>query len=157
MVLQTIMRKWQRFSNLSGFERAIVIKAAAGLAATKVGLRIAGFRRWKDMFSRLEPPTRRGEFTFSLYETAKMISRLESAAARNLFFRPNCLENSLVLWWLLRNRGITAQLRVGARKTGQRLEAHAWVECDGVVLNEPEETHLHFKPFGGPITSIERR
>ena len=38
-------------------------------------------------------------------------------------------------------------MRIGTRKTGQKFEAHAWVECDGVALNEPEELHKHYAAF----------
>ena len=41
-----------------------------------------------------------------------------------------------MLWWLLRRRGIAAELRIGARKEFERFEAHAWVEVDSAVLND---------------------
>ena len=60
-----------------------------------------------------------------------MIARMEAAAARHLPFQPNCLEQSLALWWLLRRRGIPADLRIGVRKDAANFEAHAWVEAGG--------------------------
>jgi hypothetical protein len=39
-------------------------------------------------------------------------------------------------------------VRIGTRKTEEKFEAHAWVECDGVALNEPEESHKHYVAFG---------
>jgi hypothetical protein len=80
---------------------------------------------------------------------------MSAAAARNLFFSTNCLEKSLVLWWLLRRRGIAAELRIGARKELGRFEAHAWVEMDSQVMNDAGEEHRHFVPFEGPITVLE--
>jgi hypothetical protein len=154
-MLQTVIRKWRRFSNLAGFERTIVVEAAAGLVATRVGLRVLGFRRWKAVLSHLAPPLRERDLAPLIGDSVKMVLQMESAAARNLFFRPNCLERSMILWWLLRSRGIAADLRFGARKHGQRFEAHAWVECCGVVLDGPDETHLEFVPFDGPITALD--
>jgi hypothetical protein len=154
-MLQTVIRKWRRFSNLAGFERAIVVEAAAGLAATRLGLRVVGFRRWKAVLSRLAPPPREHDIAPLVGDSVKIVLQAESAAARNLFFRPNCLERSMVLWWLLRSRGIVAELRVGARKREQRFEAHAWVEYCGTVLNEPDETHLDFVPFDRPIAGLD--
>lgn len=150
-----MLAKWQRFSRLTGFERGIVIEALAGLTATWVGLRLAGFRRWKSALTWLAAPRRDENSGAAGVGCAQVVLRMESAAARNLFFRPNCLERSMVLWWLLMNRGIAAELRIGARKDGQRFEAHAWVECGGTVLNDADETHLHFVPFDGPIASVE--
>jgi hypothetical protein len=82
---------------------------------------------------------------------------MQEAASRNLFFHANCLEQSLVLCWLLRRRGIDAVLRIGARKESERFEAHAWVELDSQVLNDASAEHRHFVPFERPILSMEAR
>jgi hypothetical protein len=154
--LGSLARKWQRFSQLNGFERAAVLEAFVGLAITWPGLRLAGFRKWKAVLEWLSPqqPLLKSSITTAV-EVANTVARMESRAARNLFFRPNCLESSLVLWWLLRRRETPAELHVGARKEGQKFEAHAWVESGGNVVNQPDETHLHFVPFDGPIASVE--
>src|SRR5271156_6987089 len=151
------METWRGFWRLSGFERGIALEAAAGLTVTWLGLRLAGFRRWKSLLGWLAPRVVNdaGSSNVSLEETARQIARMEEAAARNLFFGTNCLEQSLVLWWLLRMRGIAAELRVGARKDSGRFEAHSWVEFDGKVLNDAGEEHLHFVPFEGPIIPME--
>lgn len=150
------METWRSFWRLSGFERGIALEAAACLPATWVGLRVAGFRRWKGLLGWLAPRVVRDAATSSasLEETARQIARMEEAAARNLFFGTNCLEQSLVLWWLLRIRGIAAELKIGARKDLNRFEAHAWVEFHGAILNGLGEEHLHFSPFEGQTTSM---
>jgi hypothetical protein len=154
-----MMERWQKFWRLSGYERGIVLEAAGGLLATWLGLRLAGFRRWKSVLAWLVPSvnTAARKQTASQRESAELIARMEAAAARNVFFGTNCLEQSLVLWWLLRRRGISAELRIGARKEFERFEAHAWVELDSAVLNDRNAEHLHFIPFDGPITPLEAR
>lgn len=154
-----MMKRWQKFWRLSGYERGIVLEAAGGLLATWLGLRLVGFRRWKNVLAWLAPSansTMRRQ-NASQRESAELIARMEAAAARNVFFGTNCLEQSLVLWWLLRRRGISAELRIGARKEFERFEAHAWVELDSAVLNDRNAEHLHFIPFDGPITPLEAR
>jgi len=154
--LASVTEKWRRFLQLSGFERATVIEAFAGLMITWPSLRLAGFRRWRAVLEWLSPGQSKAQPSFATgLELARIVARMEAAAARNLFFRPNCLERSLVLWWLLRRRGIPAELRIGARKDAQKFEAHAWVEYGGSAVNQADETHLHFTPFDGPITSVE--
>jgi hypothetical protein len=81
------------------------------------------------------------------------IARMAAAAARYLPFRTNCLEQSLVLWWLLRRRRIAADLKIGARKEANRFQAHAWVDFQGG--GSASEEHLHFVPFEGSVTSME--
>jgi hypothetical protein len=154
-----MMERWQKFWRLSGYERGVALEAAGGLLATWLGLRLAGFRRWKSVLAWLAPSanTTSREQAASQRESAEVIARMAAAAARNVFFGTNCLEQSLVLWWLLRRRGIAAELRIGARKEFQRFEAHAWVEVDSAVLNDTSAEHLHFVPFDGPISPLEAR
>jgi len=154
-----MMERWHRFWRLSGFERGVVIEATAALLATWLGLRLAGFRRWKSVLGWLSPSANANAPLQGTpeKESAEVIARMEAAAARNHFFSTNCLEQSLVLWWLLRRLGIAAELRIGARKEFGRFEAHAWVEVDSVVLNDAGAEHRHFVPFDGPISPLEAR
>jgi hypothetical protein len=89
--------------------------------------------------------------------SANRISQLESAAARNLFFNTNCLEQSLVLWSILRREGFAADLKMGARKEAGRFEAHAWVELNGLPLNDDTGGERTFVPFDDAIGSMERQ
>jgi hypothetical protein len=157
-----MMQRWHRFWRLSDYERGVVLEAAGGLLATWVGLRLAGFRRWKNVLAALAPSpnstARQADASQpSQPDAAQTIARMAAAAARNFFFSTNCLEQSLVLWWLLRRRGIAAELRIGARKEFERFEAHAWVEADSSVLNDATAEHRHFVPFDGPIAPLEAR
>jgi hypothetical protein len=149
------MGNWQTFSRLTGRERGIVLEAAGGLTATWVGLRLLGFRRWRSLLLFTVPRNTKILTENDSQSTAAGVLRMEEAAARNLFVTTNCLEQSLVLWWLLRRRGIAADLQIGARKSGQRFEAHAWVEFCGIALNSGGEDHLHFAPFEESATWIE--
>ena len=145
----------RRFLLLSRFERIVAFEAMLGLAATRMGLWIAGFQRWKSLMAepgRKEMGCAGAEVSV---ESVARIADLEQAVARRWPFRTNCLEQSLVLLWLLRRRGIPAELRIGARKDANRFEAHAWVEFEGAILNDVGNEHLHFVPFEGPASSLE--
>jgi hypothetical protein len=151
------MEIWRRFWRLSAFERVVVLEAAAGLTITCLGLRLAGFRRWKAIAERF---ARAAVQKPHAHGTAKAgagldVARMAAAAAHNLPFHSNCLEQSLVLWCLLRRRGIAADMRIGARKEANRFEAHAWIELEGGVLSGVSEEHLHFVPFERSVTSME--
>jgi Transglutaminase-like superfamily len=151
------MGKWSGFWRLTGFERGLVVEALVALTATWLGLRLFGFRRWNCVLERVAAPSR-AEIPYSksgIVASGRAIARQESAAARNLFFHPSCLERSIVLRALLRSRAIPAELRIGAQKQAERFEAHAWVECEGIALNDANDVHVHFVPFDGPIISPE--
>jgi Transglutaminase-like superfamily len=151
------MKTWRGFRRMSGYSRSVALEAAAGMAATYAGLRLAGFRRWKNALSwsvpRIDAPANLYDPT--LIENARQIAHIQQAVSRHLIFHANCLEQSLVLRWLLGRRGIPGDLRIGARKRAERFEAHAWVELGGVVLNDPGEDHLHFSRFDGSIVAME--
>ena len=76
------------------------------------------------------------------------------AAARYGLGHPTCLQESLALWWLLGRQGIPSDLRVGVRKHADKFEAHAWVERNGIAMNEPEGLHEHYAAFDAALASI---
>jgi hypothetical protein len=151
-----MMKTWRRFWQRSGYERTIALDAAAALLATRAGLRLAGFRRWQNLLTGLTPARMRqmAAGAQDSADGAKTIATMEAAAARHLPFKPNCLEQSLVLWWLLRRRGIPADLRIGVRKDEGNFQAHAWVEAGGAILSESGDEHIHFVPLEGVIHSL---
>jgi hypothetical protein len=74
---------------------------------------------------------------------------LERAAEHGLL-RPECLVRSLALRNLLDRSGIDgSMIRVGVRKDGETLQAHAWVELNGAVLGDRESHIARFVPVEG--------
>jgi hypothetical protein len=150
-----IWTKWLRFWMLPALERETVFRAVAILPLTEVGLRVIGFRRWKQFIELFfMPAARRHELEpGAQLEMAERIAGAVRSAERNGLGTPNCLERSLTLWWLLQRVGIEAELHIGARKNEARFEAHAWVEVRGEVLNESPEVHKHYARFDAPIAA----
>ena len=127
------------------FFRAVVL-----LPAISLSLRLRGFGATQESlrnFSVASNPGKCSSENGANGERVKMAVRMVNAAARYGWGQPTCLEKSLVLWSLLRQQGTASSLRIGARKNGGKLEAHAWVECDGVALNEPGNEHRHYATF----------
>ena len=68
---------------------------------------------------------------------ARALARALDRVASHGFSRPLCLARSLALHYLLERRGIQgSEVRVGVRRAGTSLEAHAWVEWQGEVLGD---------------------
>ena len=64
-----------------------------------------------------------------------LISRLGQAGRHGpALFRLRCLRQSLILFRILKRRSIPAELRIGVRRVGDNVNAHAWIEYDGQVL-----------------------
>ncbi|HKQ87795.1 MAG TPA: lasso peptide biosynthesis B2 protein [Candidatus Acidoferrales bacterium] len=146
------MGTWNRFWSLSRPDRSAALEAAAVIAASRVGLRVLGYRRWKSFLSRW--PLRKRSATpvrdtgdIARDNSLNHFARISRSAARNLFFHPTCLERSFGLWWLLQRRGFDADLRIGGRKEHGQFEAHAWVEYAGTSLNDAGDDS-RFSVFG---------
>lgn len=139
------MRRCRRLLALSRTELWTLGQAAALLPIFALLLRAVRLETLLARLKRCCPAPRE----FADQGAARSVAQLVNAAARHRFFRAPCLERSLVLWWLLRQRGVGATLQIGVRKEAERLEAHAWVELDGVVLNDRPDIAGLFAPLPG--------
>ena len=86
-------------------------------------------------------------------EAARRTVRAVRSAELHGLTKPNCLERSVTLWWMLRREGIEGELHIGARHQAGKFEAHAWVELDGRVLNDAADVHQHYARFDAPIAA----
>jgi hypothetical protein len=85
---------------------------------------------------------------------AERIARLVTAVAGRHPLRCRCLERSTTLWWLLARAGVPARVVLGVRKDGTGVEAHAWVEVNGVSVGEPEGLRDRFQPLGRRVDPL---
>jgi hypothetical protein len=148
------MNTWARFCKLSGRERRDFFLGLLFLPAVVIWLRVSTFRRVQQALEKWH-----GDAALTnqcdgaaIFTESQSASRMMDAASRRSIVRGNCLSRSIALWWLLRRRGIPAQLRIGARKIGDQLEAHAWVEVAGRAINDSDDVQTRYAPFAGPIT-----
>ncbi|HJY86494.1 MAG TPA: lasso peptide biosynthesis B2 protein [Candidatus Acidoferrales bacterium] len=150
------MGRLGRFRRLSGDERWLLVQSMALLPVTAVALRLGGFRRWQGALRRLAPRGEAGPVGCPEASVAhgKNVASILRVASRYSLCRTNCLEQSLVLWWLLLRRGVPVDLRIGVRKAGGGLKAHAWVQLGGVILNDTEDVHQHYAPFDRDIAAV---
>lgn len=74
----------------------------------------------------------------------KVVLRSQNIVRRNTGIAGSCLTRSFTLWTLLLRRGIRTDLRVGFRKCEGTVEGHAWIEYDGLPLNEDPKAILTY-------------
>jgi hypothetical protein len=72
---------------------------------------------------------------------------LVAAAAQHHLYPMTCLRQALVLQWLLARQAIPTELRIGVRRDGGRLMAHAWLELAGAPLGFAGEAGKGFEPL----------
>jgi len=145
------MRTLRRYFRLSRFERRIAVQCCLGLVFTWAGLRLAGFRVWKNAVAALTPRVRADRDAGRLVSVCNDIVRIQAAVERLLPFKVNCLDHALVLCWMLRRHGVPANIQIGGRKERGCFEAHAWVEVGGIPVGDEGSAHRQFAPFGGPV------
>jgi hypothetical protein len=146
---------WSRVWRLSSAERWLLAQALVLLPLTALALWVVGFRRWQSALARLTPRGTgpKGDEAVLIAE-GRAAARLVDAAARHGPYRATCLRRSLVLWWLLRRRGTACDLRIGVRKEAGQLQAHAWVEYRGVVLNDWADVSGRYASFNRAIIAV---
>ena len=140
-----------KFLSLSNFERLLLGQAFFLLLFTSISLKFFGIKRQPliSIQGNNTHPSSRYEENSSL---VLAITRMVKIAVRYSPFSASCLAQSLVLLKLLKNQGIVAQLRIGVQKAADQIKAHAWVELQGVVLNDTNDIHSLYIPFNNPIS-----
>jgi hypothetical protein len=137
---------FQRFKALDAKAQKIFGRAVILFPFVILSLRFRGFKKTKaSLQSKL--PSNLNAPDPQPTETVRTICRMVKAGAHYGMVHPNCLEESLVLWYFLQREDLPAALRIGVRKSQERFEAHAWVEYYGVALNQGEWTHPHYAAF----------
>jgi hypothetical protein len=111
------------------------------LAFVDLSLRAFGLRRTVRAMSRLLGSGEHSVRPGLIQDAAHVVATAGAFYPR----RALCLEQSLVLYWVLRRRGAEVQLRVGVQPFP--FTAHAWVEHNGQPINEQEDFVTQLAPF----------
>ena len=140
------MSSLSRLAKLRWAERALLLECICLLPMIGLALRVLGFRRVRSVLAR---QVGRGPVGARKPDTARVesVARIAGIAARRGPYRASCLEDSLLLWWLLRRRGVETRLRFGVNTDGGELHAHSWLELDGRVLNDAPDVGGRYAPF----------
>ncbi len=86
--------------------------------------------------------------------SARRAARMVASASKEGVFHGKCLEQSMVLWFVLKQRQLPADLQIGGRRTAGRLEAHAWVELEGNVINDRHTVAQDFARLSNEVDSV---
>lgn len=125
-----------RFLRLSRRERTLLIKAFVSLPIAMMWVRFTPRLPLEPQMSGNQCPQNQAVIA----DTVRMVK----AAARYIH-GASCLPQSLVVQRLLRAQGIPTTIRIGVRKSSGLLDAHAWVEHDGLPITDPPAVHHEFR------------
>lgn len=144
---RSLRRKAETWHSLSKSDRAVVINAMFLLPVVATSLKAVGLRRTQSWLARGSP----GPIVPPIEQTRANVRRtaqMVAVACRRQPLRSSCLPRTIVLWSLLRRRGIATDVRIGARSNSQgEFQAHAWLEWNGEVLNDVVDVGRQYLPF----------
>lgn len=130
------MGKLRRLIQMPFADKVLLARAWFALLAVDLGVRLASF----DAVQRfIERYAKAGGA-----QTPARLQALVRLAARHHLWKMACLPQALALRWLLAREGMLSVVIIGVRKQAGALEAHAWVELDGVALGEPADVRERF-------------
>ena len=146
-------RRLRKFLALSPEDRVLFLKLWSLLPLVAVSLRLLGYPRTLRLLSRWSlaaPP--QVDLPTDAMSYALRLGRLARIAGRYVPTNGSCLRQSLIVWWLLRRKGVPAELRIGVR-TQEGFAAHAWVEVDGQPVNDATDVAKRYAPFADSLST----
>lgn len=142
----------KRYNALDGEARRMFWRALALLPLVRLSLRIRGYKKTQEWLDRRLAGSDALQHASYGNASLERTCRMVSVAVHYGIGNSSCLDESLVLWYLLRSQGVATSLRIGVRKENEEFAAHAWVEHEGVALNQKEEIHRHYAAFDREFT-----
>jgi hypothetical protein len=146
----TVARRLARLRSLDPLQWRVLLAALALVPTVQLALRVLGFR---PTAGRLAAWSDRPVTPASVAEARAVAEPVAIVAGRRLV-GARCLGRSLVLWFLLRRRGVDAELLIGADATAGVLSAHAWVEVEGQPVNDVPDVRDRYGSFGVPLPRL---
>jgi hypothetical protein len=141
--MSSLRSKLAKFGALSWPDRRAFVSAWAWLPLFWLGLRCLGLQRFQRWLA-ADPAQKPCSVSV---DDLRRLGSLVNSAARWTPFPATCLTRSLLLRWWLQRRGIACELRIGVQFNQDLFAAHAWVECQGVPINDEANVGEQFATF----------
>lgn len=153
ILVGALRRAPRRLLELSLGEAELLLEAPFALPLSGFALRRYGLRRLQALLS--HGPVARSAPANGVARAveAQRLAWIVQVVAAYSPWRVNCLQRSVILWWFLRRRGLQGELRIGVRRAdgASGLDFHAWVEHDGVAINDRRDVRQRYATFDQAI------
>lgn len=140
-------RRIARFRSLSARDRRSFLQALLVVGVVRLALWVVPFRRVRAWSERTRPShrARAGEIG-----EARRLGRAVERAGGTIP-AATCLVQAVAAEVMLRRAGLPVEVRIGVRRNGGELTAHAWAVSDGVPVVGDRDLHrLARLEAGGP-------
>lgn len=147
---RSVIDRLRKLASLSAAELVTLALTSVALRVAPALLRRKGLQGAQAMLARRTPVAPPAADQPAVVDS---LARLVDIGSKFGPAKPNCLARSLVLWWLLERRGVDSEVRIGVRRSREHagMDFHAWVERDGVVLNDAPDIRSQFATFDRAI------
>jgi hypothetical protein len=147
MSIRPLKRKLQRFSQLSGEDRRLLLRAAFWIGVGRIWVAAASYPR---LAARLRSDA---GSTDADPELLLRVGRAVDVAAANVPWRSDCFPRSIAAHKLLQGLGYASAIHIGVDKPGEGvLMSHAWVTCGDIVVvgGEQLDRYVEIHRLGEP-------
>ena len=138
------MSNLDKLRALSFFEVLMLVVSVLTLPVVSLLLKLRGFRKTERIMALLSRLGMRSEASPVRVDQA---ARMVSIAAVQGPYKARCLEQALTVWWMLGLMGIKSTIRLGIYKSGEAVEAHAWVLHEGKIVIGQMNEQKAFTPL----------
>lgn len=132
--------RYARWRALPPADRRTLLSLGAMLPLVASSLRVLGFDRTRRLLERGARREARAADAADL-AAGMRLAALAEVAGRASPLKAACLPQAFLVCWLLRRRGLDPKLEIGVQRRGEAIDAHAWVELDGVALATVQPAH----------------
>lgn len=137
-------KRWRQWRALPRSERMVLLGMMLALPVLSAGLRMFGYarmRRWVE--SATARDSTRVVAPHDLAQSER-IAQLAGIAGRHGPIHATCLRQALLVYGLLRRRGLAPELKIGVRRGDAAPDMHAWVELEDTPLGQARLEHVPF-------------
>ncbi len=112
------------------------------LPMISLGLRIFGYMRVRCWIERISRHSSVRAASPGDIANGERLARLAGIAGRHGPLKETCLRQSLLLYGLLRRKGLAPELLIGVDRQSDAFTAHAWVQLGGAALGQATLAHI---------------
>jgi hypothetical protein len=137
--------KLKRAYSLSARDWIMLAEAWLTLTWIDFAVSFLPYRWWKSWLL-IQPDAKANQSSTPSLPFPQLVWSVNAAANHHLR-KPTCLRRSLTLKRMLLRRHVTTDLRIGIRKNRNQVDAHAWIEQAGIVINDSPDIATRYSQF----------
>jgi hypothetical protein len=147
-----VLRKIRTIISFGADAGWLTLVSAVLAVAISVGFHVVGVARTQRYVRAWASGRKIRPWTAGPRDLIGSARRAQRAVGRNIGIQGTCLARSMTLWAMLLRFGLATDLRLGMRKRSGSMEGHAWLEYEGVPINESRDVIRTYDVYPNPVS-----